>query len=410
MGFAGSPHPDPLPEGEGRDAHPRPPFPRGEGGQGVRLAVLLIPLLLFALVGCGGTPRLSGEALIFVAAPLSGDQADGGQSVLGGARKKADEVNKAGGVLDGKEVVVKGLDDQADEAVAEEVAQKVEQAVKSGQTVLGVVGHYNSGPTGKALAIYRQLNLVVVSPSSSNPDLTKQGYAGFFRVCASDATQGPYAAKFLAGQGYKKVALVHTDNEYADGLAREIKAGGLSPVVEVRMKAESATFAQSVAQVKAASPDAIFFAGDYPDGIVLVKELRDAGVTVPIMASDANFVDYFIDELGKDAEGVYVSAISPDPRAVATPAWLDEYRQLEARNPGIDSTTGYSAADVLISGVLKAKSADGKQIAQAIHSLDLKTLVGEVRYDPYGDLTDQKVYIFQVQGGRFVQVSPKAGS
>lgn len=369
-------------------------------------AGLLIGLAL-ALSSCGGTPRLAGQAVIYVAAPLSGDQADGGQSVLGGVRKRADEVNRAGGVLGGKEVVVKGLDDQADDAVAEDVAHQVEKAFRGGETVLGVVGHYNSGPTGKALPIYSQLGLVVVSPSSSNPDLTKTGYAGFFRVCASDATQGPYAAKFLRDQGYQRIALVHTDNEYADGLAREVKAGGLVPTVEVRMKAESPTFASSVAQIKAASPDAIFFAGDYPDGIVLVRELREAGVTVPILASDANFVDYFVDELGKYAEGVYISAISPDPRAVATPAWLNEYQVLEARNPGIDSTTGYSAADVLLAGVLKASSADGKAIAQAIHGLTLKTLVGNVSYDSSGDLKEQKVYIFQVQSGKFTQVSPK---
>jgi branched-chain amino acid transport system substrate-binding protein len=372
-------------------------------------ALCLLALLVTALVGCGGMPALSGEAVIYVAAPLSGDQADGGQSVLGGARKRADEVNRAGGVLGGKKVVVKGLDDEADEGVAEDVAREVEKAVKAGVTVLGVIGHYNSGPTDRALAIYRQVGLVVVSPSSSNPDLTKKGYGGFFRVCASDATQGPYAAKFLADQGYKRIALVHTDNEYADGLAREVKAGGLSPVIEVRVKAESTTFAQGVAQVKASSPDAIFFAGDFPDGIVLVRELREAGITVPILASDANFVDYFVDELGKYGEGIYVSAISPDPRAVASAAWMDEYRELEARNPGIDSTTGYSATDVLLAGVLKASSADGKAIALAIHNLDLKTLVGRVRYDANGDLTEQKVYIFQVQSGRFVQVSPKAG-
>ena len=59
--------------------------------------------------------------------------------------------------------------------------------------------------------------------------------------------------------------------------------------------------------------------------------------------------------------------------------------------------------------ILIADRRGRKQIAQAIHNLDLKTLVGQVRYDPNGDLTDQKVYIFQVQGGRFVQVSPKAG-
>ncbi len=175
------------------------------------------------------------------------------------------------------------------------------------------------------------------------------------------------------------------------------------------MKAESPTFAPQVAQAKAANPDAVFFAGDYPDGIVLVRDLRQAGVTVPVLASDANFVDDFVDQLGTLAEGVYISAISPDPRVVATPAWLQEYKDLEARNPGIDSTTGYSAADVILTAIQKANTADGKALAAAILALDLKTLVGRVRYDANGDLAEQKVYIFQVKDARFTQIYPKPG-
>jgi len=370
------------------------------------ISVAVILAALVTLASCTGSPKLSGEAVIYVAAPLSGDQADGGQSVLGGVRKRADEANRAGGVLGGKKVVVRGVDDQADEEVAAEVAGLIEQAARGGETILGVVGHYNSGPTGKALEIYSKLGLVVVTPSSSNPDLTRKGYATFFRVCATDATQGPFDARFLREQGYQRVALLHTDNEYASGLAKEFKAGGAQPVVEITMRPEAPSFAPQVGQAKAANPDAIFFAGDYPDGIVLVRELRQAGVAVPILASDANFVDDFVDQLGNLAEGVYISAISPDPRAVATPAWLEEYRALEARNPGIDSTTGYSAADVLIAGVQKAATADGRAVAAAIRNLDLKTLVGRVRYDANGDLTEQRVYVFQIEGGRFRQVYP----
>jgi len=368
--------------------------------------VALALVVLLALAGCTQTPSFSGEAVIYVAAPLSGDQADGGQSVLGGVRKRADEVNRAGGVL-GKKVVVKGLDDQADEDVAVEVAGEVEQAVKGGQTVLGVVGHYNSGPTGKAMPVYNKLGLVVVTPSSSNPDLSKQGYGTFFRVCATDATQGPFAGKFLREQGFQRIALVHTDNDYANGLAREFIAGGIQPVVEVKFKPETLSVAGEAAQVKAANPDAVFFAGDYPDGIVFVRDLRKAGVTVPVMASDANFVDDFIDQLGNMAEGIYLSTISPDPRVVATPTWFQEYQTLEARNPGIDSTTGYSAADVLLAGVQKAGKVDGKAIAAAIRGQEVKTLIGKAAYDQNGDLSEQKVYIFQVKDGRFQQVYPK---
>ena len=91
------------------------------------------------LAGCG-VPVFSGEAIIYVVGPLSGDQADGGQSVLGGARKRADEANKQGGVL-GRKLVVRGLDDQADEDVAAEAAGKIAAAARAGDPVLGVVGH-----------------------------------------------------------------------------------------------------------------------------------------------------------------------------------------------------------------------------------------------------------------------------
>jgi branched-chain amino acid transport system substrate-binding protein len=364
-----------------------------------------ICVLAVALPACGAQ-GLSGEAVIYVVGPLSGDQADGGQSVLGGARKRADEANKQGGVL-GHKVVVRGLDDQADEDVAAEMATKIADAAKGGELVLGVVGHYNSGPTGSALAIYRKANLVVVTPSASNPDLSKQGYTGFFRVCATDSTQGPFDAKFLRDQGYARVVLARTENDYAVGLAREFKAAGGAPVAEVEMKAESPSASAQVQQVKAANPDAVFFAGDYPDGITFVRDLRRAGVTVPVLASDANFVDSFIDELGAAAEGIYVSAISPDPRAVAPKEWFTDYQTLEARNPGIDSTTGYSAADVLINGVKKASRPDTAAVAAAIHGLDIKTLVGRVRYDANGDLLDQQIYIFRIEGGRFTQHYPK---
>jgi branched-chain amino acid transport system substrate-binding protein len=376
-----------------------------------RLAYVLLAWLMAGGIigGCASAPTFSGEVVIFVAGPMSGDQADGGQSVLGGVRKRAEEANKAGGVLGGKKVVVRALDDQADEDTAQDVAHSVEKAVKAGEAVLGVVGHYNSGATGKALEIYKNLNLVVVTPSSSNPDLTRKGYTAFFRVCATDATQGPFVARFLQEKGFSRVVLLHTDNEYADGLAKEFQAGGGKSVAEIRMKAESLSFAKEVSQTKAANPDAIFFAGDFPDGIILARELRQAGVTVPIVASDANFVDDFVDQLGPMAEGVYISAISPDPRAVATTEWFEGYKALEARNPGIDSTTGYSAADVLVNGLSKSGKLEKGALASAIRAIDLKTLVGRVRYDPQGDLLEQKVYVFQITGGRFQQVYPKPG-
>src|SRR5512140_3530239 len=122
------------------------------------LLVLAVAASAVALPGCSGGP--SGEVYVYVAVPLTGDMASRGQEIAGGARLRADEVNRAGGVL-GKKVVVRTVDDGGDEDMAVDAAKQVAAAVKKGEPILGVVGHYNSGATGPALdQVYKDLDVV----------------------------------------------------------------------------------------------------------------------------------------------------------------------------------------------------------------------------------------------------------
>jgi branched-chain amino acid transport system substrate-binding protein len=73
----------------------------------------------------------------------------------------------------------------------------------------------------------------------------------------------------------------------------------------------------------------------------------------------------------------------------------------------MDAVTGYQAADVLIRGFVKANGTfEAKSIANAIRGLDYRSLVGRVKYDADGNLVEQRVYIFQIKNGDFVQVWP----
>jgi branched-chain amino acid transport system substrate-binding protein len=85
--------------------------------------------------------------------------------------------------------------------------------------------------------------------------------------------------------------------------------------------------------------------------------------------------------------------------------WWKEYQDLEARNPGTYSIAGYSAMEVIAEGVKKAGAFNAAKVADAIRNLDFQSLVGHISYNAVGDLEEQRVYIFQVKGGDFVQVS-----
>ena len=91
--------------------------------------ILLAVIASLLLAACGGSSEpTKGDLTVYVAAPLSGFQANGGQTVLGGARLAAEEYNRSGGLL-GYKVVIVPLDDESDSDVAVSLANQVKQDI-----------------------------------------------------------------------------------------------------------------------------------------------------------------------------------------------------------------------------------------------------------------------------------------
>lgn len=372
----------------------------------------LLAICGMLLVACGGPQKpTKGEVFIYVAAPLSGFQANGGQTVLGGARLAAERINRSGGLL-GYQVTVIGLDDESDTEVAVEVAQEIEASLQRGDRVLGVIGHLNSGQTLAAMEIYKDLSLVVITPTASEVSLTQKGYRNFFRVNANDRTQAQVDAKFLVETlGAKRIAVIHNDDPYGQGLGQlitnELQSLGAQVVLTLQVTVEQSMFSVEVPQIVAAQPDAVFYAGYEVEAPYLRLELVEANLPVPFLASDGAFLAATIDEAGNAAEGMYVSAFGPKPEAVVDDLWVKEYQAVEYRNPDTYSINGYSALEVLAEGTRKAGKLDAAQVADAIRGLAaIQTPMGDLSYDTSGDLKEQKIYIFQVREGSWIQVYP----
>ncbi|OUC08117.1 hypothetical protein RY27_10885 [Litorilinea aerophila] len=117
-----------------------------------RLLLSLLTVLTLLLAACGGSNAEPnrGDVIVYVAVPLSGFQANGGQTVLGGVRLAAAELNRSGGLL-GYRVVVRPLDDESDSEVAVAQVAQIQEALDQGERVLGVIGHLNSGQTLAAM-------------------------------------------------------------------------------------------------------------------------------------------------------------------------------------------------------------------------------------------------------------------
>lgn len=375
--------------------------------------ILLLTLILTALLlpACGSSKPTKGEVIVYVAVPLSGFQANGGQTVLGGARLMAERLNAEGGLL-GHEVTVVGVDDESDSDVAVTVAKEIKQSLDEGKKVIGVVGHLNSGQTIEAMTVYKDLPIIVVTPTASEVSISQQGYRNFFRVNANDTVQAKVDADFLFNTlGARRVAVVYNDDPYGIGLgkliAQELAALGAEVPLSLQVAVEQSVFDREIPQIRDAAPDAVFYAGYEIEAPYLRLALVENGLAdLPFLASDGAFLSATIDEAGAAAEGIYVSAFGPSPEQAVDDRWIQEYQAVEYRNPDTYSINGYSALAVLAEGVKKAGSLDATKVADAIRSLDFSAPIGRMSFDEKGDLQAPQIYVFQVRDAAFVQVYP----
>ena len=370
--------------------------------------LLIITLLMTACGGGGSKTPTKGEAIVFVAVPLSGVQANAGQAVAGGVKLAAEELNRNGGLL-GYKIVVRALDDESNNDVALKQVDQVQQAINAGEHVLGVIGHMNSGQTLATMEHYKDMPIVVITPTASEQSLTKRGYTNFFRVNANDSVQAVIDADFLVKKlNGKRIAVLHNNSPYGKGLAetivKELEQRGATIALNLEVAEAQTKFEKEVPQIKAANADTIFYAGYEIETAFLRSALRDGGINLPMLASDGAFVSTTIDESSGAAEGLYVSAFAPSPHNVADAKWFEAYQAVEYRNPDNFSINGYVAMQVLADGVQKANKLDASAIAQALHNGALNTLLNALTYEADGDLVDPKIWIYQVKDGEFQQV------
>lgn len=375
-----------------------------------RLLFTFLTVVSLVLAACGGGNREPdrGEVYVYVAVPLSGFQANGGQTVLGGVRLAAEQINRSGG-LRGYRVVVRPLDDESDSDVAVAQVEVIREAINNGDQVIGVIGHLNSGQTLAAMELYQSMGFVVITPTASEQSLTTQGYTNFFRVNANDSVQAAVAAGFLINDlSARRIAVIHNDTEYGQGLAaslvNELEQRGAVIAVNLQVQEGQSIYTQEVDQLVRSQADAVYYAGYEIEAPYLRAAIVEARLDLPFLASDGAFLGATIDESAGTAEGMYVSAFAPSPRNVADAQWFEAYQAVEYRNPDTYSVNGYVAMQALAAAVRDADSFEGDAVAQALRDNTIDTLLGDLKFELDGDLVDPKIWIYQVQNEEFAQV------
>jgi branched-chain amino acid transport system substrate-binding protein len=356
-------------------------------------------MVAVVMILAGGLTTVQADIMIATAGPMTGQYASFGQQMKVGAEMAVKDINAAGGVL-GEKLVLEIGDDACDPKQAVTVAN---QMVNKG--VVFMAGHFCSGSSIPASAVYDEEGIVQISPASTNPKLTDEGGTGVFRVCGRDDQQGIVAGNYIADHfANAKVAILHDKTAYGKGLADETqkqfhKRGKKETMYEAYTAGEK-DYSALVSKMKANQIDVIYIGGYHTEAGLILRQAREQGLKAQLISGDALVTQEYWQITGDAGEGTLMT-FSPDPRKnpEAAPV-VKRFRDAGIEPEGYVLYT-YAAIQTWAQAAAKADSTDFDAVVKTLHSGKFNTVLGEIGFDDKGDVSAPGYVFYQWNKGNY---------
>ena len=332
--------------------------------------------------------------VIGLQAPITGDYAIEGQMAKQCVEIAADLINKEGGI-NGRPVEIIIADDASNPKDSALAAQKL-----ISQKVAAVIGSYGSSVTEPAADLYERNKMVSVGYGCTAVRLTlSKDRKFFFRTCGRDDSQGQFFAKFAVEEmGWKRIAIMHDNQTYGKGVAEEtkkylepyIKEGKAEIVYYDAITPKEKDYSAAITKLRETKPDVWYYTAYYPEAGLLIRQGREAGITIPFVGSNAVPNDDFVKIAGIEyAKGTLMTQ-EPMPQDINTPiskVFLDAYKAKFGDIPS--SPWPIYAADglfALVQAIKNANSTKSENIANAMRTMtNAEGITGKILFTERGD-------------------------
>jgi branched-chain amino acid transport system substrate-binding protein len=365
-------------------------------------------VLLAALAASSVAGVVSAQEVVKIghAAAVTGPVAYFGKDTENGARMAVEALNARGAVIAGKKVRFELVaeDDGGDPKQATSVAQKLVDA-----KINGMVGHETSGTTIPASKIYHTAGIPQISPSSTSPAYTRQGFNTAFRVVANDVQLGQALGRYAVGSmKARRVAVVDDRTAYGQGLvtefARSLQQQGGSVVAKEFTHDKATDFSAIITRIRSTKPDLVFFGGMSATAGPMLRQMKQLGMNVRMMGGDGICSDE-IHKLsgGTMVDGQVVCAEAGGVQGEAK-AGMDRFRADYKKRFGIEvqinAPYAYDAVMTMAEAMTRAGSTQPAKYLPVLHKIQYKGVTGPIAFDARGDIRDGTITLYSFKGGK----------
>lgn len=334
--------------------------------QRTRFAVSLGLAALCAIGALAGCAKKAGDSAsggptikVGVYGSLTGSDATFGQSTKKGIELAVKEINAAGGV-GGAKIALTVEDDQGR---PEEAATVVDKLI-SQDNVITVIGEVASSRSIAAAPKCQAAGVPMISPSSTNPAVTKTGDY-IFRVCFIDPFQGTVMAKFVHDNLHKKNVAILKDvkSDYSVGLSQYFtetytKLGGTIVGVE-SYSAGDTDFKPQLTALKSKNPDALFIPGYYTEVGLIARQAKDIGLNVVLTGGDGWDSQDLVKVGGEALKGAFFSThYSAQDTSAAIQNYVTKFKAEYKEVPDAIGALAYDAGQIFAAALTRVNAKD----------------------------------------------------
>jgi branched-chain amino acid transport system substrate-binding protein len=387
---------------------------------------------LLGLAGCSGCGSAGGNTIKLVSSMPRTGSARGQTDTIANGIKMA--IEEYGGEIAGMKIQHEDWDDAdaSSQSWTPELETANAQKAIADLDVMAYIGPYNSGAAKVSMPLLNEAGLLQISPAVTHTGLTKKVEGGdpnepdvyrpvkdrptFGRVCPADDTQGPLAADFARDELKAMTVFVLDDKElYGQGVAGLFKQRCEKLNIKIlgheSINSRQNEFRTLMRTIKATNPDVVYFGGTTQSkGGQIAKDMRNEGLTCPLLVPDGCYELAFINSAGEEnLKNCYVTMGGIDASALTGPGaeFVRKYKEKYSKDPEAYAVYGYEAAAVILSAIKEV----GKKDREAIRKTTLdpkrvfeKGALGKWNFDENGDISIQNMTISKVEGGKFKPV------
>lgn len=328
-----------------------------------------------ALAALAAAPALAQEVKVGSVAGVTGPIAELVAPITAGRNLAAEHVNAQGGLLDGRDMVLILADSQCDPKAAVDAGQKVVNV----EQVVAVVGASCSGATnGMVQAVTIPAGVVSISDSATAPSITNLDDNDLvFRTAASDAFQGAALAKVAWDNGFRKLAVTYSNDDYNAGIAevfvREFKAMGGEVSANQVHEPNKASYRSEVQTLSGGGAEGMaLFAYYGGSGITIIRNALETGAFGKFLGADGMYDISVINQIGaENLEGnLWFTAAAADPENQSYDMFANAYTEATDHDPAAPyASQGYDAAFLIALAIEKAGAADRAKISAALREV-----------------------------------------